>query len=198
MNFENVRTQFTDLLNEHFTVQQIKVYQVDPSALKPIELTSVPMVGIEFIINHSMHLHIFGVVRDGEIKFTRPKEGIRKFILQEVRNHDFVFRMNDKINTRFNLFARIIDTWLTYEASEYIKKTVSFWRSESKNNLEYCLGYKVLYPHRFTKTFDAQFEVHINKGGTYHIYEGMVINGALSEIRDENLQVVSPEKLFEV
>lgn len=198
MDLENIRTQFTDLLNDHLTVQQVKVYQVDPAELKPVELISIPVVGIEFVINHSMYLHTFGIMRDGEIKFTRPKEGIRKFILQEVRNYDFIYKMNDKLDTRFNLFSRIIDTWVTYEASEYIKKTVSFWCSESKNNLDYCLGYKVLYSHRFTKTFDAQFEVRINKNGVYHVYEGIVINGTLSEIKDDKLQVISPDKLFEV
>lgn len=198
MNFETIRTQFTDLLSDHFTVQHIKVYQVDPSELRPAELVSVPMIGIEFIINNAIHLHIFGIERDGEIKFTRPKEGIRKFILQEARSYDFYFKMNEKTNSRYNLFARIIDTWLSYEASEYIKKTVSFWQSESKNNLDYCLGYKVLYNHRYTKTFDAQFEVHIAKGGKYHTYQGTIINGALQEIRDEDDQIVTPDKLFEV
>lgn len=198
MNFETIRTQFTDLLNEHFSVQQVKAYQVDPSSLRPAELVAIPVIGIEFIINHTMRLHVFGIERDGEVLFTRPKEGMKNFILQELRHYDFYFKMNEKINSRHNLFARIIDTWMGYEAAEYIRKTISFWRAESNNPLDYCLGYKVMYVHRYTKTYDAQFEVSINKGGEYHTYEGTILNGQLHEVKDSKLQVVSLDTLFEV
>lgn len=198
MDLNAINTQFTNLLNDHFTIQLAKTYLVDSSQLKPIELVTQSVVGIEFVINHTMRLHIFGINKDGTLKFTRPKEGIKKYILQELREYDFYFTMDDRLSARYNLFARIIDTWLTFEASEYIKKTLSFWKSESGNNLDYCLGYKILYNHRYTKTFDASFEVLVNKGSSYHEYTGHIRNGELHEIWDEDKNVVSPEKIFEV
>lgn len=198
MDLNSINTRFSDLLNDHFAAQLVKTYLVESGHLKSVELSNQPVIGIEFVINHTMRLHIFGIEKNGELKFTRPKEGIKKFILQELREYDFYFIMSGQITARHNLFARIIDTWLTFNASEYIKKTLSFWKTESGNNLDYTLGYKILYNHRYTKTYDAQFEVGINKFGVYHTYQGIILNGRLHSLVDEESRNITPDKLFEV
>jgi hypothetical protein len=198
MNIETVRTYFTDLLNDHFSVQSVKSYIVNPAKLRNQGARGLDIIAIEFIINRTIRLHIFGIEQDGQFVFTRPKEGIADYIIAELRPHDFYFKLNDRISSHHNLIARVIDTALGFEAAELIKSTLSFYCSESGNNLDYCYGYKVLYNYRDTKTYDADFEVLISKGGIQHPYRGSILNGLIHKVTDENGNEVKMDKLFEV
>ncbi|QZA70511.1 hypothetical protein AH04_24 [Erwinia phage AH04] len=199
MNIETVRTEFTDLLIDHFDVQSVKSYIVDPTMLRNMgESRYNKVIGIEIIINRTMRLHIFGSERQGKMLFTRPKEGIDKYIIGELRSYDFYFCLSDKHPSHRNLVARIIDIWLGHLAAENIRSTLSFYLKESGNVLDYCFGYKVLCTQRDTKTYDAVFDVLVNKNGRYHTYRGTFTNGNLSAITDEDNVSVPPEKMFEV
>jgi hypothetical protein len=197
MQIETIRTQFLDLLNDHFDVNSAKISTIDSSLIRNQELRDTEVISIEFIVNRTIRLHIYGIESNGEVFFTRPKEGIAEYIIAELRRYDFYFRMDGNINNRHNLFARIIDNVLGYQASEYIKNTLSFFSAESGNNFDYCFGFKIIYNHRYTKTFDAQFEVLVNKRGRYHTYRGDITNGDLQRVIDEDSCTVTMENVFE-
>lgn len=198
MNIETIRTQFMDLLNDNFTVQSVKTFMLDESHPRRGTLSSENVLAIEFIIEHTLHLHIFGVERDGEILFTRPKEGIAEFLISELRPYDFYFRLNRHINSQHNLIARIIDTSVGYRASDYIKNTLRFYSKEAEHYCDYCVGYKMLHIHRYTKTFDATFEVLINKKGEYIPFRGTLINGIVTKVTNSDGETIPLDKMFEV
>lgn len=197
MNIENISSKFMHLLSAEYAVQSAKSFMLDETHPRRGQLGSEDVLAIQFIINHRLRLHVFAVERDGEVLFTRPKEGISEFLISELRPYDFYFKLNDHINFQHNLIARIIDTSVGFQASDYIKKTLSFFSKEASQYCDYCVGYKMVHVHRQTKTYDATFEVHIKKGGDYVPYRGTITNGEIVKVVDGDGNTILLDKIFE-
>lgn len=196
MNIHTIRCALNEVLNEHFTVTSMESYNVHASQIRHREVRKKDIFGFDIVINSIMRLHVFAVVREGSVFFTRPKEGIREFIIPELRDHDFVYMIGDHFNTPQDIVARVIDTWLNNLASKHITGLLEFWCKESFNGYQYTLGYKVTFHHRHELTYDVLFEVCVMKRGRRETYRGLITQGDLVYVKNQNESIVSMEDIF--
>lgn len=196
MNVESIRNNLITALSEHFTVQSVKCHIIDGSKLRGNFMKAKQVLGFEFIINGTGRFHVYSMQRDGEYVFTRPKEGLSDYLIPEIREKDFYFHLDGNIMNKYNLIGRFIDNWINHVACCEIKGMVADWHEESGNDLEYCIGYKITKCHKFTKTYDAIFEVLVNKGADYITYRGELFNGKLYTISDNDGNSVAIKKIF--
>lgn len=202
MDIEMIRLELSSKLAQHFSVQSVSSRIVNPYRIRNNALQTAIIVGLEFIINKKERYLTFATwsEENGEVMFTRPKEGIADFLTSEIRSHDFRYRLTNDINTRFDLLGRFIDSWISMRALNEMREVIRHYAEQINPNADYCLGYKVTAHHKHTKTFDSRFEILVRKGDEdkYTAYNGEFLSGQLHHVADRENVIVTMEDVFGV
>jgi hypothetical protein len=194
LNLDAIHTQFAAKLGEFLTVNSVKVKRANPGTLRDASMNGLEVACIEFIVNRDIRMYTFAIESKGRIAFTRPKEGILRFLLCELKSYDFYFYITESINDRFNLIGRIVDSVVGLMAAKDIKRRLQKACEQSGNDLQYSDGYKVTFTHRHTQTYDAFFEVIVEKHGRFVQYDGIIKNGQIVSLTDDQ----GPIKLSDI
>lgn len=194
MNLDAIRTQFTTKLGEYLTVNSVRISLAAPGSSRDMSMSGIEVACIEFIVNREIRMYTFASKQKGRIAFTRPKEGILRFLLCELKSYDFCFYITESINDRFNLIGRIVDSVVGLTAAKDIKRRLQKACEQSGNDLQYSDGYKVTFTHRHTQTYDALFEVTVEKNGRFVQYDGVIKNGQIVSLNGDQ----GPVKLSDI
>lgn len=204
MNIELIRLDLLSKLSQHFSVQAVNSRVINPYKIRNPELQNKFLVAFEFIINKKERYLSFAIEHtNGEVMFTRPKEGIADFLVPEIRPHDFRYTVTSSINNRNDIVGRFIESWISMRAMKDMRDVIGGFANQINPDADYCLGYKVTAHHRHTKTYDSRFEILVRKGeeDSYKPYIGEFKNGRLHYVSAKDLNgdaIVTMEDVFEV
>jgi len=194
LNLDAIRAEFATKLGEYLTINSVRVTRANPGSLRDMSMNGIEVACIEFIVNRDIRMYTFAIESKGRIAYTRPKEGILRFLLCELKSYDFYFYITESMNERFNLLGRIVDSVVGLMAAKDIKRRLQRACEQSGNDLQYSDGYKVTFTHRHTQTYDALFEVTVEKNGRFVQYDGVIKNGQIVSIHGDN----GPVKLSDI
>lgn len=202
MQVEKYRSDISNQLSKHFKVDQVKASIVPASQLNGPLLKSMIVYCYEFFINGCERYFTFAIELDGEVYFTRPKEGIREFLTPLIRNKDFMFMCTGDVYNRKDVIGKFIESKINQISRDVMENA---FRGVFSDNLgyddtafTYSFGFKVTRHHKEVLSFDSEVELIVRRNTlavSYESYRGQFVNGSLGQFKTKSGDAVSMEEI---
>lgn len=206
MKLEQIPAQMSKcLLSAAVRHADVRLFTVDSSLINSRSEVAEPIYGIEIFINDRDRYFSFAVERDGEMKFTRLKEGILENLIYTIRPYDFGFTLTGDIHQRSDVIGKFIEFQINKSAREVMEDTFTVYADASTRERgaihSICSGFKIDRYHKGTMTFDSTFELMVKSRGDkeFRRYMGKFIEGKLVSVSNKETQTITTmDEIFSI
>lgn len=188
---DTIRNTITANLREKFSLDQVVVYEVPEDWLHRGNVFESKVYALEFIINCNTRYTVFFGTRNGQIKLTRAKEGIVKYLAGQVRPHDFGLLATGDYYRRDDMVGKFLEYVINQKVNLDIENLLGNLYEKAPRTADYTYSYYVTRRHKATMLYDCELEILVRgeRASKFEKYEGIIINGHLTTLKHEGIEV---------